>query len=59
MASNERDLMGRINACAQICVAYQKENHDAKIRYRNIDRELNSVRPELMKLLREKNDLIA
>ena len=59
MASNERDLMGRINACTQICAAYQKENHDAKIRYRNIDRELNSVRPELMKLQREKNDLIA
>lgn len=55
---NERDLMGRITACQQICLAYQKENHDAKIRYRNIDRELNSVRPELMKLQREKNQLI-
>ena len=39
-------------------MAYSKENHDAKIRYRNIDREINSVRPELMKLQREKNDYI-
>ena len=56
--SNERDLMARVHACQQLCMAYSKENHDAKIRYRNIDREINSVRPELMKLQREKNDYI-
>ena len=50
--------MARINACQQICLTYSKENHNAKMRYRNIDREVNSVRPELMKLLREKNEYI-
>nr|WEL12731.1 phosphoinositide-3-kinase regulatory subunit alpha/beta/delta [Halisarca dujardinii] len=55
---NSDALAARLNACTALCQKYQTENHKAKIDYRNIDRELNTVRPDLMKVQREKNHLV-
>jgi hypothetical protein len=55
---NAVELSSRVTACTNLCHKYQGENHDAKLRYRNIDRELNTVRPDLMKVQREKNHIM-